>query len=281
MKSIDRGRPVGGGELGLEHQRVAAVATLDRRRRGLGGRSATGRCVRVPSRAAKHAGESKPGSAQPVDRAVPPDQRDGLGVADQGVVLDGQTAMVLSMAASVAPVGSSGLPWRAVTPPARSPCRSPTCRPTRPAPTAWSCSASPGDLAKKKLFPAVYRLHAAGPARHAGRRRGPRRLDRRRPAQPRQGGSLEDTGEKWDQDRVRPPGRQHGRYVSGDYADPTTFEKLKAAGRRRRAPDLPPGHPAVDVRDRGRRPRRRRAQQGRPARSSRSRSAATSTRPSS
>ncbi len=123
-----------------------------------------------------------------------------------------------------------------------------------------------GDLAKKKLIPAVYRLHRAGPARHPGRRSGPAGLERRRTCANHVRASIEDTGEKFDEDRVR---RADGALGATSRATTTTSRpssRLKTAVGHRRAPDLPHGHPAVDVRVRGRRPGRGRAQPGRPAR---------------
>ncbi|MGZ4680954.1 MAG: glucose-6-phosphate dehydrogenase [Acidimicrobiales bacterium] len=84
-----------------------------------------------------------------------------------------------------------------------------------------------GDLAKKKLIPAVYRLHArglldipvVGLARpdwsHADLESHVR-------------GSLEDTGEKFD-DQTLGSLLANWSYVSGDYEDPDTFVKLRTA----------------------------------------------------
>ena len=100
-----------------------------------------------------------------------------------------------------------------------------------------------GDLAKKKLFPAVYRLEKRGllgvPVIGVA-------LDDwtdddlRAHAR----AAIEEEGEPWDQAAFeRLAANMH--YVSGDYADPTTFEKLRDLAGDAAAPDLPPGHPAV------------------------------------
>src|SRR3954470_1703440 len=84
-----------------------------------------------------------------------------------------------------------------------------------------------GDLAKKKLIPAVYRLHCRG-------RLGIPIVGLARPDWTKEDlanhvkASLEDTGEKFDQDQYDSL-METWSYVSGDYNDPETFVKLKAA----------------------------------------------------
>jgi glucose-6-phosphate 1-dehydrogenase len=84
-----------------------------------------------------------------------------------------------------------------------------------------------GDLAKKKLIPAVYRLHC----------RGLLNIPIVGLARPQWShddlashvkASLEDTGEKFDQEKFDSLIATWS-YVSGDYNDPETFEKLKVA----------------------------------------------------
>ena len=88
MKSMTRTAPSRRVELGLEHERVD---------RGIAGASArppaAGAISQRPwfsspeqRREARAAVEAR--HAQPVDRAVVADERGGLGVADQGVLLD-------------------------------------------------------------------------------------------------------------------------------------------------------------------------------------------------
>ena len=97
------------------------------------------------------------------------------------------------------------------------------------------------------------------PARRAGHRRGPRRLEPRRSCAARARDSLETRG------GARPGGLRHAcrsccSYVGGDYDDPATFA---GAASRRSAPAKRPAHylaiPAESVRDRRRAAWRRRA----------------------
>ena len=74
-------------ELGLEDQRVVAVPAPGRRDLAAG-LSHHRPFSSLPRSAAKHAPESKRGKQQPVDAAVPRDERGGLQVADEAVVLD-------------------------------------------------------------------------------------------------------------------------------------------------------------------------------------------------
>src|SRR3954465_9537737 len=82
-----------------------------------------------------------------------------------------------------------------------------------------------GDLAKKKLIPAVYRLHCRGllgiPVVGLARPDwSPEDLANHVEA------SLHDAGEKFDQDQYDSLMKTWS-YVSGDYNDPDTFVKLK------------------------------------------------------
>ena len=80
-------RPVRGLELLLEHQRPGQVAPGP-------GDAAARRSDQPPpvgggpEEGREAGGRVEAGQAQPVDRPVPPDQRRGLGIADEGVVLD-------------------------------------------------------------------------------------------------------------------------------------------------------------------------------------------------
>jgi glucose-6-phosphate 1-dehydrogenase len=84
-----------------------------------------------------------------------------------------------------------------------------------------------GDLAKKKLFPAVYRLHCRwllevpviGLARDDW---GPDQLQRHARE------SIQDAGEKFDERQFDALMKKFS-YVRGDYSDPTTFERLRDA----------------------------------------------------
>ena len=84
-----------------------------------------------------------------------------------------------------------------------------------------------GDLAKKKLIPAVYRLHCRGLL-------GVPVVGLARPDWTHQDlanhvkASLHDTGEAFDQDQYDSL-MSTWTYVSGEYADPDTFTRLKAA----------------------------------------------------
>ena len=87
MKSISGDGAVGGLEVGLEDQRVIAVARV------LVASSAAGRMMPAAMfAAAEQRGEAGGGvearPAEPVDRSVAPDQRRGLAVADERVVFD-------------------------------------------------------------------------------------------------------------------------------------------------------------------------------------------------
>ena len=83
----DPHRPAGGVPLLLEHQCALHVATTRGRSARLGGEQppAIGRSA---EQGGKASGRVEPGHAQPVDRTIPPDERGGMGVADQGVILD-------------------------------------------------------------------------------------------------------------------------------------------------------------------------------------------------
>ena len=87
MQSTTRTTPLGGVELGLEDERAVAVAARDAARRAAPGAISQrrGRRRRAARRSRRRV-EAR--QAQPVDRAVAADQRRGLRVADQRVVLD-------------------------------------------------------------------------------------------------------------------------------------------------------------------------------------------------
>ena len=80
---------------------VSSTSVSSRYRRCVATIVAAGREQPAPVRArrrasaAKHAGESKRGKTEPVDRAVAADERGGLRVADQRVVLDAHVAIPL------------------------------------------------------------------------------------------------------------------------------------------------------------------------------------------
>jgi len=97
----------------------------------------------------------------------------------------------------------------------------------RPRSDALVMFGASGDLARKKLFPAVYRLH----------RRGLLEVpivgvalddwsddDMRHRAEE----SIREEGEEWDADSFAGLAARM-RFVSGDYADPSTFDKVKVA----------------------------------------------------
>ena len=73
--------------LALEDQRVVAVAAIGRRPRALGA-SSQRPCSLPPSSAPKHELESKRGNGSQSTEPLPPDERRGLQVAEERVVLD-------------------------------------------------------------------------------------------------------------------------------------------------------------------------------------------------
>jgi glucose-6-phosphate 1-dehydrogenase len=84
-----------------------------------------------------------------------------------------------------------------------------------------------GDLARKKLLPAIYRLHCRGlldvpviglARPHWGREHICQRAKE----------AIEEAGEKWDQEKFESLANRLF-YVEGDYNDPTTFTRLKKA----------------------------------------------------
>jgi RNA polymerase sigma-70 factor (ECF subfamily) len=76
-----------GVEVGLQHQRVVAVAALDALHLA-GGREQPAAVRRIAEQRGEAGGRVEPRQAQPVDRSVLADQRRRLRVADDGVVLD-------------------------------------------------------------------------------------------------------------------------------------------------------------------------------------------------
>ena len=86
MKSVSDDDPVVGVEPRLEHVRPVDVAALDPRRLRRG--DAPGAADSRVEEAAEQRRAVEPRPAQPVERAVPRDQRRRPAVADDGVVLD-------------------------------------------------------------------------------------------------------------------------------------------------------------------------------------------------
>ena len=106
-----------------------------------------------------------------------------------------------------------------------------------------------GDLAKVMTFRSLYRLEARGLLDLPDRRRGGRRLDRRpaRRARPRRrswapASTLDE--EVFERFAARLS------YVSGDFADPATYERVGDAINGAQHPGLLPRDPAVPVRRR-------------------------------
>ena len=85
---MTRTAPVVGLELGLEDQRAVAVAARDVRRHRAGRREQPAAVLGVAEQRGEAGAGVEPRQAQPVDRPVAADQRGGLAVADQRVVLD-------------------------------------------------------------------------------------------------------------------------------------------------------------------------------------------------
>ncbi len=109
-----------------------------------------------------------------------------------------------------------------------------------------------GDLAYKKIFPALQAMVRRGAARRAGHRRRQVRLERssscaraRATASRRHGGARRAAFAKL---------ASRLRYVDGDYRDPTTFAALRQGARGRRAPGALPRDSAEHVRGRRRGP---------------------------
>ena len=101
---------VGGLEVGLEDQRVGAVAARDARRSARRGAMRQRPCSGVAEQRGEAGAGVEARPAQPVDRAVAADQRGGLAVADQRVVLDARWAYVGLAVKSMMTLMSSG--WR-------------------------------------------------------------------------------------------------------------------------------------------------------------------------
>ncbi len=162
------------------------------------------------------------------------------------------------------PTRSDRAGYRGEPPPAArtSPCR-PLPSEDRPRSDCLVMLGVTGDLAKKKLIPAVYRLHARGLLNIPVVGSGPAGLEPRRPGQPRPRLARGHRREVRQPDPRRPARALDLRV--GRLRGPADLRAARAGRGRRRAPDLPHGHPAVDVRVRRRRPGRGRAQQGRPA----------------
>ena len=89
MQSITRTDPSVGHELGLEHERVAAVVAVGGHVRPLRGEPPRA-VVLVPEQLGEAGRRVEAGQAQPVDRPVPADQGRGVEVADDAVILDGE-----------------------------------------------------------------------------------------------------------------------------------------------------------------------------------------------
>ena len=106
-----------------------------------------------------------------------------------------------------------------------------------------------GDLAKVMTFRSLYRLERRGLLELPDRRRRGRRLDGRRPARARADVDRGARGEPVDEEVFE---RFAARlsYVAGDFADPETFERVRAALGGARTPGVLPRDPAVPVRQR-------------------------------
>ena len=133
-----------------------------------------------------------------------------------------------------------------------------------------------GDLAKKKMFPAVYHMATATVCPTSCRSSacvvdGPRTTCEAAVREPSVAVETKPSTTRSSR-RLRQAAQLR---VAATTATTSTFENLKDGARGRRAPALLPGHPAGALRRRRRRASPSRAQQGRHASSSRSRSAAT------
>ena len=133
-----------------------------------------------------------------------------------------------------------------------------------------------GDLAKVMTFSSLYRLEGAGcwTARSSASRSttGRSTISATTPAS-----RSRDCGETVD-DAVFDRFAARLSYVTGDFGDADTYQRVAEGDRRRPSPGLLPGDPAVPVRDRDQGTGRGRADEDAPAWSSRSRSATTSPR---
>ena len=154
--------------------------------------------------------------------------------------------------------------------------------PTPPRSDALVVFGFTGDLAHKKIFPALYAMVKKRRARRC------RSSASRRPASSTDAGARSACATASstqaaidDAAALRPAALAAALRQRRLPATPATFDALKAALGRRAAAGALPGDSAGAVRDRDPRPRRRRASRGTPASSSKSRSAATSPRRSS
>ena len=87
MKSIDADAAVLGVKVELVHERVLSVPALDPLDLAAR-REQPAAVLLVPEQRGEAGARVEAREAEPVDRAVPPDERRGLQVADQAVVLD-------------------------------------------------------------------------------------------------------------------------------------------------------------------------------------------------
>ena len=134
-----------------------------------------------------------------------------------------------------------------------------------------------GDLAYKKIFPALQAMVRRGRLDGAGHRRRQVRLDASSSCATGPARASRSTAAGSTRRRSRSSSSLL-RYVDGDYGDPATFAALRKALGKARAPDALPRHPAEHVRDGRRAARHSPAAPRARASSSRSPSAATSPR---
>ena len=117
--ALGQRQPPGIGVPGrLERDGFGAVAAA-RQADGTGGGKAEAACGRSADEATEHRPTVEAGDAQPVDRPVRADQRGAAGVAEQGVVLDGDAD------GSVSPCEE----WNITASPQRTPSRRPSAMP--------------------------------------------------------------------------------------------------------------------------------------------------------
>ena len=101
-----------------------------------------------------------------------------------------------------------------------------------------------GDLARKKIFPALYSMVKKGDARHPGDRRGVVAVDARRPAQARAPTASTRTAAASTTRRRSTASPALLRYVDGDYHDPSPSRSSSGELERQAAPGALPRHPA-------------------------------------
>ena len=89
-----------------------------------------------------------------------------------------------------------------------------------------------GDLAAKKLFPALYSIGAGRAARHAGHRRVVVGLERRRSCATGPARASSARGRRRRRRGARPARSQRLTYLSGDYREAATFDRLAELVRR-------------------------------------------------